>query len=81
MIGTDLLNDTKELNIWANELLEEDNIESFLAKDDFVFMMHQGYMFWYFEADGEQNPVVYFYKEGNLKPNKEQRLKEFLSKY
>ena len=81
MVGTDLRNDTDELNNWALELLAECGVVNFLEKDDFVFMMHQGYMFWYFKADGNANPDVYFYHEGRLLPNKEFPLKEFLNNY
>jgi len=52
-VGTDLFNEYKELKIWALELIDEDGIENFLTDTDFVFMMHQGYMFWYFNANGE----------------------------
>jgi hypothetical protein len=69
LIGTDLLNDRPLLNGWATELLEEDRVENFLAPDDFAFMMHQGYMFWHFKADGNEYPVVYEYYEGRLKPD------------
>ncbi|WP_298895143.1 hypothetical protein [uncultured Psychroserpens sp.] len=44
-------------------------------------MMHQGYMFWYFKADGTKNPNVYCYRERSLKPNLVTDLKTFLSEY
>ena len=81
IVGMDLRNDTDELNDWAVELLDEVGTENFLTEKDFVFMMHQGYIFWYFKADGNENPDVYFYKEGRLMPNKEFPLKEFLENY
>ncbi|GAA3619799.1 hypothetical protein [Flavivirga jejuensis] len=62
-------------------LLEEDNAKNFLANNDFVFMMHQGYMFWHFKADGNENPDVYFYQEQSLIPDKKTDLKSFLENY
>ncbi|MCK8520401.1 SMI1/KNR4 family protein [Aquimarina sp. D1M17] len=81
IVGTDLFNDRKELKEWALELLKEDNTNNFLSDKDFVFMMHQGYMFWYFKADGAENPDVYFYREMGLKPDRLTDLRTFLSKY
>jgi hypothetical protein len=81
MDGIDLYHDKKELKEWALELLEEDNAENFLTDNDFVFMMHQGYMFWYFKLDGTENPIVYFYREMSLKPNRLTDLKVFLTEY
>jgi hypothetical protein len=81
LIGTDLLNRYSELNEWAAELLEEDGIENFLAPDDFVFMMHQGYMFWYFKADGNPDPLVFGYYENKLKPDTFGHFSEFIKQY
>ncbi|MCD2259505.1 SMI1/KNR4 family protein [Psychroserpens luteolus] len=81
LVGTDLFHDKHELKAWALELLEEDNAEIFLTEKDVVFMMHQGYMFWYFKADGTKNPNVYFYEEMSLKPTLVTDLKTFLSEY
>lgn len=80
-VGTDLFNEYDELNIWALELINEDGTENFLTDTDFVFMMHQGYMFWYFNANGEINPHVYFYEEGMLFPKKIDFLDRFLVNY
>jgi hypothetical protein len=30
--------------------------------------MHQGYMFWYFKANGNPDPIVYGYHESKLVP-------------
>ncbi|MBO9202532.1 MULTISPECIES: SMI1/KNR4 family protein [Niastella] len=81
LIGTDLRNTHPELNQWAIELLEVDGIENFLDGSDFVFMMHQGYMFWYFKADGNPDPTVYGYYENKLKPDNEGLLSEFIKEY
>ncbi|MFY8186646.1 MAG: SMI1/KNR4 family protein [Flavobacterium sp.] len=81
MIGTDLYNHKKELKEWALDLLAEDSAENFLTENDFVFMMHQGYMFWYFKIDGTENPIVYFYREMSLKPDRLTDLKTFITEY
>lgn len=81
MVGSDLFNKYKELNNWAKELLEEDNVENFLEVDDFVFLMHQGYMFWYFKANGNENPKVYFYYEGQRWPKEVCLLKDFIENF
>lgn len=81
MRGSDLFNKYKELNDWAKELLKEDGVEDFLNYDDFVFLMHQGYMFWYFKANGEENPKVYYYHEGQKKPKEICSLEEFIKNY
>ncbi len=78
LIGTDLFSNDYELKEGALELLEEDNAKNFLTDKDFVFMMHQGYMFWYFRADGNENPNVYYYVEQSLVPDKKEDLKNFL---
>lgn len=65
LVGTDLINKYADLNHWAIELLEEDEVENFLQENDFVFMMHQGYIFWYFKADGNDDPVVFSYSEAD----------------
>ena len=65
LVGTDLRLNGENLNYWAKQLLEENAIECFLKDKDYVFMMHQGYIFWYFEANGDENPDVYSFHEGN----------------
>ena len=67
LVGTDLINKYDDLNYWAIELLEEDEVENFLQENDFVFMMHQGYIFWYFKADGNEDPIVFSYSEADKK--------------
>jgi len=78
LVGTDLRNSFPLLNEWAIELLKENGVENFLLKDDFVFMMHQGYMFWYFKADGNPNPIVYGYFEGKSKSDNMGNLSDFI---
>ena len=81
MIGSDLFNHEKELKEGAIELLRESNIDNFLSYNDFVFMMHQGYMFWYFKADGIENPEVYFYHETQNGPKHICSLKKFIKNF
>lgn len=83
LVGTDLLNNYSysDLNNGAIELLEEDGVDNFLEGDDFVFMMHQGYMFWYFNANGDSDPIVHGYYEGKLKPDTFGRFSDFIKEY
>lgn len=81
LIGTDLCNNFDNLKEGAYELIEEDKADIFLNESDFVFMMHQGYMFWYFEVNGDDNPIVYFYREQDMRPTKLTDLKNFLHDY
>jgi hypothetical protein len=81
LIGTDLVNEYNELNVWANELLKEDSAEFEIGKDDFVFMMHQGYIFWYFKVNGNENPMVYGYYEEARVADKKMLLNDFLKEY
>jgi hypothetical protein len=83
LVGTDLINNNAypDLSEAAVELLESDGIDNFLESDDFVFMMHQGYMFWYFKANGDADPIVYGYYEGKLKPDAFGRFSDFIKEY
>lgn len=54
-----------KLREWAEELLRDCSKPFVLGKEDFVFLMHQGYQFFYFKADGKlDDPPVYYYFEG-----------------
>ncbi|MFT3823453.1 MAG: hypothetical protein QM731_06010 [Chitinophagaceae bacterium] len=81
LVGTHLINHYPEMKEWAIELLEENGLTDLLDEKDFVFMMHQGYMFWYFKADGNQNPDVYGYYETHSAPKHFGPLKEFLQQF
>ncbi|MCZ4410013.1 hypothetical protein O3Q51_14420 [Cryomorphaceae bacterium 1068] len=78
LVGTDLLNSESELKTWAVELLEENGIENFLSETDCVFMMHQGYQFWYFAVEGNDDPDVFHYMEGEITPKFKMDLNSFL---
>ena len=81
LVGTDLRNNHSELNEWAVGLLKDDEVNNFLEGNDFVFMMHQGYIFWYFKANGDPDPVVYGYHEGRLKPDNLGHFSDFIKEY
>jgi len=81
LVGTDLLNNVPDLYIAAIDLLEENGVDNFLKEDDLVFMMHQGYMFWYFNANGDTDPIVYGYREGNLMPDKLEKFSDFIKEF
>ena len=82
LVGTDLWNNNRcDLNEAAVELLQENNIENLLQPDDFVFMMHQGYQFWYFKANNDPDPIVFGYYEGKTKPDNFGRFSDFIKEY
>ncbi|WP_444911673.1 SMI1/KNR4 family protein [Microbulbifer sp. PAAF003] len=69
LVGTDVdFPRLAELQEWARELLEEDNSNFKLPENSFVFLMHQGYQFMYFVCDGNENPEVWYYNEGDMEP-------------
>jgi hypothetical protein len=49
----------------ALELLEFNKFTIPLPENAFVFLMHQGYQFLFFLLDDSENPIVYYYSEGN----------------
>jgi hypothetical protein len=81
LAGTDLVNNRQELRQWAIELLNENNIENFLCPNDFGFMMHQGYMFYYFKADTDPDPIVFGYREPNVNPESFGTFSNFIKAY
>ncbi|WP_340014390.1 SMI1/KNR4 family protein [Paenibacillus sp. FSL K6-1318] len=69
-----------ELKEFAVELLDENNFSEKLTDNQFVFMMHQGYMFWYFNLDEGDNPAVYLYDE-SLDLTKFKKVSDTLSEF
>jgi hypothetical protein len=67
-VGSDCtLRHLPSLREGAEELLR-DNGQPPLPARAFVFLMHQGYQFFYFEADGKNDdPPVFYYLEGEPK--------------
>jgi len=56
----------KEYRQWAEALLQENDVPSFLTYTTIVFLFHQGYSFTHFEAAGMFDAPVYNYTEGNV---------------
>jgi hypothetical protein len=52
------------LQEWAVELLEENHFPKSLPENAFVFFMHQGYQFSFFNLSEGDDPPTYFYSEG-----------------
>lgn len=69
MQGTDIfLPSIEVLKSDALELLRENNECTELAEEVFVFSMHQGYEFTYFNISAGDDPPIYQYVEGNGPP-------------
>lgn len=67
--GSDFLYpDLLPLKDYARGLLEEDEADFGLRDSHFVFLMHQGYQFLFFDADESEDPAVYLYLEGEGPP-------------
>jgi len=64
LIGTDYsMKSIFDLKEGAIELLEENNFIKKLTDNQFTFMMHQGYIFWFFNLNDGDDPAVYCYDE------------------
>ncbi|MFB6366110.1 SMI1/KNR4 family protein [Paenibacillus elgii] len=61
----------KDLKVGALELLEECGYNKKIGDDQFVFMGHQGYMYWFFNFNDGDNPPVYFFEESYDESNTE----------
>lgn len=55
--------EVNKLKEYAEELLSDNDFPITLKESDFVFWMHGGYMFYYFNLDEGDNPPVYYYSE------------------
>ncbi|WP_234300941.1 SMI1/KNR4 family protein [Sphaerospermopsis aphanizomenoides] len=53
-----------QLQVWAKQLLLENDFPQSLPDDAFVFFMHQGYQFSFFRLSEGDNPPIYSYCEG-----------------
>jgi hypothetical protein len=64
-VGSDCTIDClPKLGGWAEKLLAENGLPA-LPSQAFVFLLHQGYQFFYFVADGTtDDPPVFYYLEG-----------------
>jgi len=54
----------QRIQVWAKQLLAENNFAEPLPNDAFVFFMHQGYQFSFFKLSNGDNPPIYSYCEG-----------------
>ncbi|QEE50219.1 SMI1/KNR4 family protein [Flavobacterium alkalisoli] len=64
MLGSDVFHkDIVDLSEGAKELIEENNLPQ-LPENAYVFWMHQGYQVAWFICNGNPNPDVYFFTEG-----------------
>jgi hypothetical protein len=72
-----------ELRPWAEELLRESGSPFALHPQDFILLMHQGYQFYYFRADGaNDDPPVFEYIEGGAQPEQKFRsISDWLREY
>ena len=69
LIGTDVdFPRLSEIQDWAKELLTEDQSSFTLPDKAFVFLMHQGYQFMYFICNGNNDPQIWYYHEGDMEP-------------
>jgi hypothetical protein len=66
-VGSDFAIDGQlrlRLREYASELLVERKSPYRLKDSDFVFVMHQGYVFQFFDCEAGPNPPVYLFQEG-----------------
>ena len=82
LIGSDCTLDyLYDLRGWAEELLEEWHRPFELSKQAVVFLMHQGYVFLYFQAGGgNEDPAVFRFLEGDPGPvQKSERFSDWVA--
>ena len=77
-IGSDFAGLHNNLQEPAIELLAENNTVNFLTETDFVFLMHQGYIFLYFSTTQLPDPDVWIYTESDEQPRLVSKLSSFL---
>jgi hypothetical protein len=71
LTGTDFLfADLGGLRLQAEELLHETKADFCLKDTDFVFVVHQGYQFLFFDTKDSDDPAVWHYEEGDAAPRK-----------
>ena len=56
------------MNELGRDLLAERGAPFTLSENDFIFMMHQGYQFWWFDRSLGKGSPVYYYLEGDPEP-------------
>jgi hypothetical protein len=71
LVGTDFLfHDLPTLRQQAERLLEQQGARVTLDAQAFVFAVHQGYQFLFFETDGGPDPEVFLFVDGENEPQK-----------
>jgi hypothetical protein len=71
LLGTDfLLADLGSLRLQAEQLLDEGKVGFRLKETDFVFAVHQGYQFLFFDTKESDDPAVWLYDEGDVASRK-----------
>jgi SMI1 / KNR4 family (SUKH-1) len=72
-----------DLRTWADQLLRESSAPFALHSQDFVFLMHQGYQFYFFRADGlsDDPPVFYFFEGWKQPEQKFSTITDWLKEY
>lgn len=69
LIGEDVFySDILNLRGYADELLAESQAGFVLPKSAFVFLMHQGYQFLFFDTASGEDPAVFHYMEKEAQP-------------
>jgi len=59
-----------ELRGFAEELMSEWDCDFALSQTDFVFLVHQGNQFMYFDTTAGDDPPIYYYKQAEYKSQK-----------
>src|SRR5262245_27771180 len=71
LAGTDFLfADLASLRRQAEQLLEETKSPFRLKDRDFVFAVHQGYLFLFFDTNESDDPAVWLYDEDDAAPRR-----------
>jgi SMI1 / KNR4 family (SUKH-1) len=55
---------------YADFLLKASKADYALAGADVVFLVHEGFQFWFFRCDDGDDPAVYRFSEGEQRPSK-----------
>lgn len=83
LVGTDIFYEHLPLQEAAIELLAENNVTEKLPDTAFVFMMHQGYQFMFFDVSAGDDPPIHYYLESKaenyIRWNYEDNLNKFLA--
>src|SRR5262245_2992848 len=71
LVGTDAFFPTLlHLREWADGLLNETQSKFRLPSTAFVFLVHQGYQFMFFDTKSADDPEIFHFVEGDREPRK-----------